>query len=394
MQVDINKATDPKWLYVSGIATTDTADRAGDIVKPDGVKVRGKLKLLSQHDHDKPIGEILNLKRVGNAWRIEARLPRDSGLAYVQDAIKQLEAGLVSGFSIGFKPLRTKRNEGGRGLIFEESEVYEVSLVTIPCNPDAEVTAVKQATPTKPKRKYTREELAARVNELTGKNTMQTKAATEAHNVTNAAPLLREDLKIETAPIESRFIGAGLQPLAVEQITSVATVALSSAGGTRGFPQVGKTARSRSEQIKRHCEALLTRELEEAAPGALDAALAAEVAKALDVAAVAFFAGKATAAASQTALIEAAAKMTAPVAFVSPSGLAALVEGDYLENGKAFGVFPYVLLPHATGFKYLILDTASAYMGARIDRVQNMDEAMIEGEGGSKVSAFQCDLKL
>lgn len=133
---------DPNWLFVSGIATTESEDRTGDIVLASGIKFRGDIPLLFQHNHDKPIGEILALTPLSKGFAIKARIPKNSGLAYVDDAIKQIRSRLVKGFSIGFRALKGRPNKG-KGTIFTEAEIYEVSAVTVPCNPDARILEVR-----------------------------------------------------------------------------------------------------------------------------------------------------------------------------------------------------------------------------------------------------------
>ena len=66
------------------------------------------MPLLMQHDRDRPVGEVRAVKVTDSAIHIVARLAKDSGLAYVEDAWKQLKAGLVKGLSIGAHPLKAE----------------------------------------------------------------------------------------------------------------------------------------------------------------------------------------------------------------------------------------------------------------------------------------------
>ena len=48
----------------------------------------------------------------------------------------------MRGVSIGFRPLEYSYLEGG-GVRFTESEVYELSLATVPCNQSATIETIK-----------------------------------------------------------------------------------------------------------------------------------------------------------------------------------------------------------------------------------------------------------
>ena len=124
------------------IASTPATDRDGDIVVPKGAKFKLPFPLLSQHQHDRPIGEVVSAKATDAGIEIVAKLAKDTGLTYVEMAWKQIKAGLVRGLSIGFRPLKAEPIKGG--LRFLEYEIFELSAVTIPANSFAGITSVKQ----------------------------------------------------------------------------------------------------------------------------------------------------------------------------------------------------------------------------------------------------------
>jgi HK97 family phage prohead protease len=124
-----------------GIASTPATDRAGDIVEPAGAKFTLPLPLLSQHDHASPIGQVVSAKITKAGIEIEADIPKDTGLDYVETAWKQIKAGLVRGLSIGFRPLEAEKIKNG--FRFTSWSWHELSAVTIPCNHEANILAVK-----------------------------------------------------------------------------------------------------------------------------------------------------------------------------------------------------------------------------------------------------------
>lgn len=100
--------------------------------------------LLWQHDQAEPIGPITSLKEDKKGLVLEADLMMD--LPTAQKAHTLAQKKLVRGLSIGFlvpKGGSQWRDDGVR--VLKTIDLKEVSLVTIPQNPLAEVTAVKTA---------------------------------------------------------------------------------------------------------------------------------------------------------------------------------------------------------------------------------------------------------
>jgi HK97 family phage prohead protease len=121
---------------VRGFASTDAVDRVGDVVEPTGGKWKVPLPLLWQHKHDMPIGWVRSVEvRARGLW-IEAELAE--GLGKADEAWQMVEAGLVTGFSIGFIAQKSEPLPTG-GKRFTQWEMHEVSCVTIPANPDASI---------------------------------------------------------------------------------------------------------------------------------------------------------------------------------------------------------------------------------------------------------------
>lgn len=135
------KSVDDESRIIKGIASTPSTDRSGDIVEPKGAKFSLPFPLLSQHDHSSPIGEVTYAKVTDMGIEIEAVIPKDSGLDYVEKTWKQIKSGLVRGLSIGFRGLEVERMK--KGLRFKSYEIIELSAVTIPCNADASIYAIK-----------------------------------------------------------------------------------------------------------------------------------------------------------------------------------------------------------------------------------------------------------
>jgi HK97 family phage prohead protease len=131
---------------ITGVATTPTPDRVGDIVEPLGVKFKNPLPLLWQHRSDQPVGTVKFDKPTKDGITFTAQLPQIADAGPLKDRVDtawgEVKAGLVRGVSIGFRDMEYSRIENG-GLRFIETEVLELSLVTIPANADATIQTVK-----------------------------------------------------------------------------------------------------------------------------------------------------------------------------------------------------------------------------------------------------------
>jgi HK97 family phage prohead protease len=138
------KSIDDELRIVRGIASTPSTDRSGDIVEPLGAKFSLPIPLLSQHDRASPIGAVTSATVTADGIEIEAHIPKNSGLAYVETAWNQIKAGLVRGLSIGFQALSAEPIKGTNGIRFKTWAWHELSAVTIPANADASIISVKQ----------------------------------------------------------------------------------------------------------------------------------------------------------------------------------------------------------------------------------------------------------
>ncbi|NNM75045.1 phage major capsid protein [Enterovirga aerilata] len=140
------KAVSDDERVITGVATTPSPDRMGDIVEPLGVKFRNPMPLLHQHDHRNPVGNVVFDKPTKDGITFKATLPKIEEAGPLKDRVDtawgEVKSGLVRGVSIGFTPLEYSRLEGG-GFRFIESEVLELSLVTVPANVDAMISTIK-----------------------------------------------------------------------------------------------------------------------------------------------------------------------------------------------------------------------------------------------------------
>jgi HK97 family phage prohead protease len=139
---------DEDFFYVEGIASTPATDRMGDIVDPMGAKFKTPMPLLWQHNHEKPVGHMTFAKPTKQGIPFQAKIPKIKEAGTLKDrvdeAIQSLQYKLVAAVSIGFNILKGGYEvmETG-GWHIKSWEWLELSLVTIPANSEAVISAVK-----------------------------------------------------------------------------------------------------------------------------------------------------------------------------------------------------------------------------------------------------------
>lgn len=140
------KAFDEDAREITGIATTPEPDRMGDVVDPLGAKFAAELPLLWQHRHDAPVGTVRFGKPTAKGIPFRASVAKIENPGQLKDLVDMawdaVKAKLVRGVSIGFRALEYAFMESG-GIRFSETEIYELSLVTIPANASATIQTIK-----------------------------------------------------------------------------------------------------------------------------------------------------------------------------------------------------------------------------------------------------------
>lgn len=128
---------------LEGIATTPTTDRMGDIVETSGIQFKLPIPLLYQHNAKQPIGTVTSAKVGKDGISIKAQIAPAGIAPFIDEAWALIKAGLVRGFSIGFRTLEEAFNKETGGFRILKSELLELSAVTIPANAEASILTVK-----------------------------------------------------------------------------------------------------------------------------------------------------------------------------------------------------------------------------------------------------------
>lgn len=140
------KQDDEKYFHIEGYASTfNDLDRGGDIIQPGAFKksiAEFKPMFLWSHDHGKLIGVIDEISEDVKGLFIKARCPRDD--TYVSGhVIPQVEIGSVKSMSIGYFAIDFEYDSDTEVRILKEIKLFEISLVPLPMNPNADITSAK-----------------------------------------------------------------------------------------------------------------------------------------------------------------------------------------------------------------------------------------------------------
>ena len=143
----VKAVTDGDERIITGIASTPTPDRDNDIIEPSGATFALPIPLLWQHNHNQPIGEVTDAKVTDAGIEITATIAKIDEPGTLKDRIDEawqsIKSGLVKCLSVGFKTKEYNYIEQPWGLHIKEWEWYELSVVTVPANPDAMITSLK-----------------------------------------------------------------------------------------------------------------------------------------------------------------------------------------------------------------------------------------------------------
>jgi HK97 family phage prohead protease len=141
------KAVDDEQRIITGIASTPSPDRVGDIVEPGGAEFKLPLPLLWHHDAHKPIGSVIEAKITPEGILIKAKIEKEDEPGVLRDRLDEawqsIKRGLVRGLSIGFKEIEFSLIDKTRGMRFLKWLWLELSVVVIPANSEATIQTIK-----------------------------------------------------------------------------------------------------------------------------------------------------------------------------------------------------------------------------------------------------------
>ena len=133
-------------LKVSAIISTETRDRGGDVLKADGMQIKGRVVVLMAHGTtglgSEPVAKLISVGKVdlpGQKRGIKAVMefyPDETG----KRLAGKIKAGVLLNWSIGWMPIEyhyQNESDGTETRVVTIWELLELSPVGVPMNPEA-----------------------------------------------------------------------------------------------------------------------------------------------------------------------------------------------------------------------------------------------------------------
>lgn len=124
--------------------STAAVDRYGDTVAVDGWNLANFRKnpvVLWMHDNTMlPVGKAVNIRVEDGKLKARAEFTPAELVRYNDIVLEMIKGGFLSATSVGFIPLKyafVDDPERRFGIDFQEQELLEFSIVTVPANPEA-----------------------------------------------------------------------------------------------------------------------------------------------------------------------------------------------------------------------------------------------------------------
>jgi HK97 family phage prohead protease len=142
---------DEENRIVSFIASDETVDRMGDIIRADGWQLRDFKKnpvlLWAHNSSEPPIGTVTDIRVEKNRLLARAKFMPEGLHDFADKIWKMVQLGFLRAVSVGFMPVEWDMRKGADGewlgYEFTKQQLLELSVVPVPANPAALTVARK-----------------------------------------------------------------------------------------------------------------------------------------------------------------------------------------------------------------------------------------------------------
>lgn len=141
------KSFDDDQRYITGMASTPSVDRMGDIVEPMGATFEREIPLFVDHDSTQRVGRVKLGKPTKKGIPFEAWIVKVNEPGALRDRVdlawQEVKYGLLQTVSVGFRILNDAVENIASGYRFLQTEILELSLVPIPAQSEARIQYFK-----------------------------------------------------------------------------------------------------------------------------------------------------------------------------------------------------------------------------------------------------------
>ena len=127
---------------VNFIISTDSIDRDGDVLDPQGWDLTAYKKnptVLWSHDYSAlPVAKAVSIVQTAHGLAAMAEFPAKGIHPFADTVYELLKGGFLGAASVGFRPITSeKAHDREKGINYSRQELLEWSIVPIPANPEA-----------------------------------------------------------------------------------------------------------------------------------------------------------------------------------------------------------------------------------------------------------------
>lgn len=132
-------------ITIEGFANTTNKDRSGDVILEEAWTKGGMNNYLQNpivlafHNHERPIGEVIEYSVNQEGLRVVAEISKAAG-----DVYNLVKEGVLKAFSVGFRVKDADYDSETDIFVIKDLELYELSVVSVPANSES-IFSVKKS---------------------------------------------------------------------------------------------------------------------------------------------------------------------------------------------------------------------------------------------------------
>ena len=182
-------------IKIRGMASTADFDRAGDSISTEAWSKGGLDNfsnnpiILFNHDYNRPIGRATKVTSVDGGLHLEARISNAA-----KDVAELVKDGVLGAFSVGFRVKDADYVKETDGLLIKDAELFEVSVVSVPCNQAATFSLAKSFDSTEEYEEFKKTFTSV---DLAGQSLAKDENSSVASDTPDGAELAHKEIKMD-----------------------------------------------------------------------------------------------------------------------------------------------------------------------------------------------------
>jgi len=236
------KIEEPKaeGRVISFIGTNEAKDRSGEILTLDGWQIDNFMKnsvFLWAHKYDEPpVGKAVSISMVPTGMKFDIEFADRDTYAFADTIFRLYKGGFLKAVSVGYRELERVEDQDGNVRVTRK-ELYELSAVPVPCNPEALTAGLSEAVTKGLINEQEKEEISLKFNQFNG-----TPKPAEKSEEIKALEVKLVDAEAKIAALEAELLNRKASEsaeikAAQETVRSIYDVMLKKPSESAGLPQ-------------------------------------------------------------------------------------------------------------------------------------------------------------